>query len=59
MCAYGCGYADAIRPLRMGHIKCGTGHIIIGIHKKLQLPMWDWGFNPQTKFRVVSKIGTL
>ena len=43
MCVYGCGYTDAIGPLRMGHIKCGTGHIIIRIHRKSQLPMWDLG----------------
>ena len=30
----------------MGHIKCGMEHIIIRIHKKLQLPMWDLGLTP-------------
>ena len=45
MCVYGCGYADAIGSLRTGHIQCGTGHIIIGIHSIIAVTYVGLGFD--------------
>ena len=45
MCAYGCSYADAIGPLGMGHIKCGTGYIVIGIHSIITVTYVGLGFD--------------
>ena len=45
MYVYSCGYTGAIGPLRTGHIKCRTGHIIIGIHSIITATYVGLGFD--------------